>query len=190
MIRNFFRALILALLFLVSAEAQAERVRHVVDGDTLVLEDNQRLRLIGVDTPEVDHPRYNRVGEPFGEEAKQFLKSKIEGKEVRLEAGAEAYDKYGRRLAFVYLDGECLNETLLREGYAEAIRYLRYEQKEQYLALEDEAKRAGKGMWAKTSSSPGESTALAGQRGWGEPLVIAVSGAMILAVFVFLQRKR
>lgn len=188
MIRILFRALVLAVFFLVSAEAQAERVRHVVDGDTLILEDNQRLRLIGVDTPEVDHPRYNRVGEPFGEEAKQFLKSKIEGKEVRLESGAEAYDKYGRRLAFVYVDGECLNETLLREGYAEAIRYLRYEQKEQYLALEEDARRAGKGMWAKTAS--GENTAEAGQRGWGEPLVIAVSGAMILAVFVFLQRKR
>lgn len=189
MIRSFSAVLLLVFFLFAPAEAQAERVRHVVDGDTLVLEDNQRVRLIGVDTPEVDHPRYNRVGEPFGEEAKQYLKSRIEGQEVQLESGSEAYDKYGRRLAFVYFNNECLNESLLREGYAEAIRYLRYERKEQYLALEEEARKAGKGMWA-NSPRKESGPAFAGQRGWGEPLVIAVSGAAILAVFVFLQRKR
>lgn len=189
MIRKISAGFFLAFFCLLPALAHAEQVRHVVDGDTFILEDNQRVRLIGVDTPEVDHPRYNRVGEPFGEEAKAYLKSRVEGREVRLEAGSEAYDKYGRRLALVYLGEECLNETLLKEGYAEAIRYLRYSQKERYLHLEEEARKAGKGMWAAAAVSQG-TRVLTSQRGWGEPLVISLSGAAILAVFLFLQRKR
>lgn len=177
------------LLLLFAASASAETVRSVIDGDTLILEDNQRVRLIGVDAPEVDHPRYNKVGEPFGEEAKAFLKSKAEGREVRLVSGPEAYDKYGRRLAYVYAGEECLNESLLREGLGEAIRYLRYDRKETYLALEAEARKAGRGMW---SGSPAEGGVAASSQSSrrGESVILLISGAAIAAVFVILQRRR
>lgn len=187
-LRCFFRAF--PIFFLIAVPwVFAEKVRHVVDGDTLVLEDNQRVRLIGIDTPEVDHPRYNKVGEPFGSEARAFLASRVENKEVRLVAGKEAFDKYGRRLAYVYAGDECLNETLLREGLAEAIRYLPYEQKEAYIALEKSARDSGRGMWGSEKSRP-EARAQVPAGRWGENVVLLISGAGIAFVFMVLQRRR
>lgn len=126
----------------------AEEVRHVIDGDTLVLDTHQRVRLIGVDAPEVDHPRYNRIGEPFGNEARDYLKQRIEGREVRLESGPEPFDKYGRRLAYVW-DGEVLvNALLIEKGYAEAMRTFPHPRMEMFLELEQAARQIHAGLWS------------------------------------------
>ncbi len=178
-----------ALVFTAGAGITAwadEPVSHVVDGDTIILENHQRVRFIGIDAPEVDHPRYNKLGEPFGEEAKDYLKERLEGKSVRLESGPEAFDKYGRRLAYVYLGEECLNETLLREGYAEAVRKLPYDRKSRYLELEAAAREQKRGLWAAASK---ETSKGKWPLGWGDGIVLSLSGISIFAVFIVLQRR-
>jgi micrococcal nuclease len=72
---------------------------RVVDGDTLVLDGQETVRLIGVDTPETKEPR--EPVEAFGQEAYEFTKSLVEGRKVRLEFDLERIDKYGRTLAYV-----------------------------------------------------------------------------------------
>jgi len=87
-------------------KAQYRTVKRVVDGDTFVLENGERVRLIGVDTPETKHPQ-KPVGY-YGKEASRFTRKMVQGKRVRLEFNmANAYigykDKYGRTLAYVFL---------------------------------------------------------------------------------------
>ncbi|NLB26530.1 MAG: thermonuclease family protein [Bacteroidales bacterium] len=91
-------------------------VKRVIDGDTFVIESNERVRLIGIDTPETVHPR--RGVEPYGPEASEFTKNAIEGKQIRLEFDVEIYDMFKRLLAYVYVDNMFLNEQLLMEGLA------------------------------------------------------------------------
>jgi micrococcal nuclease len=91
-----------AAVFAVGAQGQDQRtVTRVIDGDTLVLDGGERVRLIGVDTPETVHP--NKPVERFGKEASGFTRKMAEGKQVRLEYDAETagHDRYGRTLAYV-----------------------------------------------------------------------------------------
>src|SRR5262245_31854521 len=104
-------AVALAAVFLfTSSFAYHFRIVHrVVEGDTLVLENGERVRLIGVDTPESVDPR--RPVEYFGKEAAEFTKKMVEGRRVRLEfdpanahTGHKDNTRQGRTLAYVYLE--------------------------------------------------------------------------------------
>src|SRR5262245_40013299 len=103
----------------------SEYVQRVVDGDTLLLGSGERVRLIGVNTPETKHP--NKPVEQFGKEASAFTKEMVEGKLVRLEydplaGGREHKDKFNRTLAYVFLqDGTHLNAEIIRQGYGFAL---------------------------------------------------------------------
>ena len=92
----FISFLILILLLFLS-HAQTYKVERVVNGDTLLLTNGERVRLIGVDTPETKHPE--KPVEYFGKEACQFTRGMVEGKEVRLEYDQTRRDKYNRILA-------------------------------------------------------------------------------------------
>jgi len=130
------------------SRAFAETVIYVIDGDTVILDNHERVRLIGIDTPEI-RSKYHR-GEPHGKEAKKYLKKLIEGKEVVLKPGREPKDKYGRRLAYLYTpDGLFINEELVRLGHAETFRRFPFQYKEKFLQLEAEAKVTEVGMWGK-----------------------------------------
>jgi endonuclease YncB( thermonuclease family) len=73
------------------------------------------VRLIGVDTPETSHPTYGE--QPYGQQAKEFTTSRLEGERVALEFDVERVDPYGRLLAYVWLsDGSMFNETLSERG--------------------------------------------------------------------------
>jgi micrococcal nuclease len=128
------------------------KVTRVVDGDTIDIsppvEGRSRIRLIGVDTPEVHFGT-----QPYGGEASAFAKQELSGEEVRLELDVQKIDPYGRLLAYVYLpDGETFNETLLREGYAQAATFppnVKYQ--ERFLAAQREARAANRGLWGLSS---------------------------------------
>lgn len=125
-------------------------VVRVVDGDTLwVLREGreEKIRLIGVDTPEVDW--YGGKAECFGERAGAFARRLLDGARVRLETDREALDRYGRTLAYVWLeDGRMLNLLLVRRGFAVVTIYPPNDRYERELQdAEAGARVAGRGLW-------------------------------------------
>jgi micrococcal nuclease len=127
-------------------------VQRVVDGDTLLLASRDRVRLLGVDTPESVAP--DRPVEPFGEAAAEFTRRRVEGQRVRLGYDKERIDRFGRHLAYVYLeDGTMLNEELIRAGLSKAqLQYpYRAAMKRRFRAAEAEAREARRGLWSASS---------------------------------------
>lgn len=150
--------LCLVLLLFQSCNDEEQRifeVHHVVDGDTFWVKDGMekgnKVRLIGINTPETVHPQ--KPVEYYGKEASAFMKSLLEGKNVILEYDVERIDRYGRTLAYVYLvDGTFVNALLVEEGYAQVATYspnVRYAEK--FKKLQWEAKRNNKGLWSNDS---------------------------------------
>lgn len=149
-----------------SAGNELYYVRKVIDGDTIILFDHQKVRLIGIDCPERfesdkllrDASRSGlNVKEitALGQRSYEFARVLCESQSVRLEFDRDKYDRYGRLLAFVFLsDGRMLNEELIKNGYA--LAYLRFDFNEQYQAkfrqAQQYARAARKGLW---SASPG-----------------------------------
>ena len=129
---------------------------RVVDGDTLQLEGGERVRLIGVDTPESVAP--NRPREYYGSEAAEFTRKLTEGKQIRLEYDHERYDTYGRTLAYVYLleDSTFLNSEIIRQGYGYAYTRFPFRYQDEFTRLEREARENRRGLWARSSQSPEE----------------------------------
>ncbi|MBN2024831.1 MAG: thermonuclease family protein [Pirellulales bacterium] len=132
-------------------EALAEgayQVEKVVDGDTFVLTNGAKIRLIGADTPETVHP--DRPVEPWGPEATEFTRRFLAGGEVHLVFDRERKDRYGRFLAYVWVDDEMLNESLIRAGLARARTEFRYAaaRKTLFRRAEAEARSEGRGIWS------------------------------------------
>lgn len=93
------------------------KVRKVIDGDTLLLEDGEKVRLIGINTPEVQN-RYSQ-SQPGGEVARDWLQQTLRNPTIWLQYDAQQFDKYDRRLAHVFLEsGQYLNALLLEQGLA------------------------------------------------------------------------
>ncbi|KAB7708206.1 thermonuclease [Bacillus aerolatus] len=95
-------------------------VFYVVDGDTFDIKlpngKEERIRMTLVDTPETKHPRLGV--QPFGPEASAFTKKVLMNKKVTLEFDVQERDRYGRILAYVWLDGKMVNEQLIAKGLA------------------------------------------------------------------------
>ena len=125
-------------------------VARVVDGDTFVLDDGSRVRLMGVNCPESVKP--NAPVEPFGIEASEFVRRQVEAAAgmVRLEFDRERVDNYGRLLAFVWIGEQLLNEELLRAGLARWEPYFSYSasMKTRFRRAEEEARRERRGVWS------------------------------------------
>ena len=119
---------------------------EIIDGDTFRLETGEKVRLIGIDAPE--------LSQPGGELSREYLAHLICGKRVTLEKGSEDRDRYNRLLRFVYIDDLCINEEMIRQGYAEA-RYLPENPiREYYLQLEIQAETARAGLWSDNIFQP------------------------------------
>ena len=106
-------------------DAKKYKVIRVVDGDTFVVDYNgteEKVRLIGIDTPESVHPDADR-NTAAGITASDYTKSLLKGKSVELEFDVQQRDKYGRLLAYAYVDGYMLNKKLLQDGYAVIATY-------------------------------------------------------------------
>ncbi|MFN0053270.1 MAG: thermonuclease family protein [Planctomycetales bacterium] len=127
-------------------------VRRAVDGDTLLLEDGRRVRLLGVDTPE--SKREGAPVEPWALDAHAFTRQMVEGRRVRLEFDKERHDRYERVLAYVYVEDKLLNEELLRAGLGKALLNHPYsgEMKRRFRRAETLAKEERLGIWNRKSS--------------------------------------
>ena len=128
-------------------------VVRVVDGDTVVVNidgEDETLRLIGIDTPEVVDPR--QPVQCFGKEASAKAKELLNGEYVRLEYDQTQgeRDKYDRLLAYVYLeDGTFFNKYMVEQGYAHEYTYVvPYEYQEEFQAAERGAEASERGLWA------------------------------------------
>lgn len=124
-----------------------------VDGDTVDINLNgkiEKVRMLCVDTPETHHPRLGV--QPFGPEASDYTKKILSvGTKVEIEPGiGEGRDKYGRLLAYIYVDGKMFNEMLLEQGLAR-VAYI-YAPNTQYVdefyAIQKKAQKKGVGIWS------------------------------------------
>ena len=136
-------------------------VAYVYDGDTVRLGDGHKVRLIGIDTPEIGH--HGRPTQPGAIEAREALR-RLLGKEGRLALryGAERRDHYGRLLAHVYLpDGSSLTRRLLEAGLGTHLTIPpNLRNNACYGEAEAKARRERGGIWALPGYRPAESTAL------------------------------
>ena len=147
------------------ADSLRVKVHWVDDGDTIVVAGDERVRYLGINTPEVAHK--DEPGEPFGDEAKAFNKKLVQGRWINLELAEQQRDPYGRLLAYVFLaDGTFVNGELVRQGYAHLLRKqpkLRYW--ERLLALQRKALKEKKGMWSLPVVKP-EKFYIGNKRSW------------------------
>jgi micrococcal nuclease len=120
-------------------ESRLYRVIEVVDGDSLILEDGSKVRLIGINAPEKGYPFYNK--------AKLHLSSLILGKEVRLESDYPDKDRYGRLLRYVFVRELFVNVQLVKDGMANIYMETGLKYIDQLREAEDYAKLHSLGIW-------------------------------------------
>jgi micrococcal nuclease len=126
-------------------------VTEVFDGDTIAVSMNgkiEKIRLIGVDTPETHHPK--KPVECFGQAASNFLNNQLAGKSVRLESDPESNnrDVYGRLLRYVYLENnELINKVIISAGYGFAYTHFPFEKMEEFRQAEADARNNNLGLW-------------------------------------------
>jgi len=134
------------------------RVTSVIDGDTLDVAVGgrpDRVRLLGVDTPETVDP-HRPVG-CYGPEAAAFTKRRLTGRTVGLRFDRQRRDRYGRLLAYVEVDDRRFNDELLAGGYARLL-VIPPNGRHGRVMLDEElaARRAGRGLWGACSPAGGE----------------------------------
>ena len=171
MLKRFTLTLILALIacgwIFPAADAGSLRakVRWVDDGDTIVVAGGERVRYLGINTPEV--ARQDKPAEPFGDEARAFNKKLVQGRWITLELAEQQRDHYGRLLASVFLaDGTFVNGELVCQGYAHLVRKqpkLPYWKR--LLELQRQALKEKKGMWSLPVVKP-EKFYIGNKRSW------------------------
>jgi micrococcal nuclease len=129
-------------------------VKTVYDGDTVLLEDGRKIRLLGINTPEVQHK--NKVADAGGEQARLWMIHKLQHVKVRLETDVEKTDKYGRTLAHLFTEKkEHINLSLLKAGLAAISIYppnLLYVN--EMVAAENKAEQDKLGIWQRPEYAP------------------------------------
>jgi micrococcal nuclease len=129
-------------------------IKKIVDGDTFWIENGTpkglKIRLIGVNSPE-SRKVYRKDVEYYGKEAKLYLTKFLINKRVRLVFDVAPLDRFGRTLAYVYLeDGTFLNAHLVKNGYASVmtippnVKFAEY-----FVKLQREARLSGRGLWGR-----------------------------------------
>jgi endonuclease YncB( thermonuclease family) len=122
-------------------------VAHVVDGDTVRLQDGRRVRYVGIDAPEMEDP-FGQA-EPLAEEATRANRRRVAGRRVQLERDTSEHDRFGRILRHVLVNGQCVGVDLVRAGLARALPlYPDLGRADEILVAEQEARAARRGIWS------------------------------------------
>jgi len=138
-------------------------VERVVDGDTFVLSTGERVRLLGIDTPEkFESKKLDKDAEMSGQDKKtikklgnlasDYVKGFVEGKKVRLEKepNYDDKDRYGRLLRYIYLeDGTFVNGKIVRDGYAQVYEKFPVSKLDELRKYQREARENQRGLWGK-----------------------------------------
>jgi len=137
-----------------AAHTEGATVRHVLDGDSVILTDQRQVRLIGINAPEFG--KDGKPDEPLAVDARDRLRELVQGKNVRLVLEEEQRDHYGRWLAHLQLpDGSSVAEVLLKEGLASAIAIPpNVGQWRRLFDAETTAHAARRGLWGNAYSTP------------------------------------
>jgi micrococcal nuclease len=122
-------------------------VARVIDGDTLVLQGGVRVRVLGIDAPEME--KNGQPAEFLAHKAKAVLSDLTRGQRLHLEYDRQRYDHYGRLLAYLFLpDGTFINAELVRQGLARVYFHPPNERyRDRLLAAQREALEAQRGVW-------------------------------------------
>ncbi|MCK5321363.1 thermonuclease family protein [Candidatus Pacearchaeota archaeon] len=118
-------------------------VARVIDGDTLELTNGQKIRLKGINTPEKSMP--------FNQEATEFVRQLVEDKSITIES--HGIDKYGRTLAYIFIDGKNINKKILEEGLATLYYYEKDKHYDELKQAEEFARLNQKGLWEKSPNA-------------------------------------
>lgn len=136
-------------------------VTRVVDGDTFKMSNGEKVRLLGIDTPEkYDSDKLDRESDrtgrdketikKLGEAASEYVRNLVEGKKVVLvkESNYEDRDKYGRQLRYVYMeDGTFVNAKIIEDGYANVYSSANISKIDEFRKLERSARENKRGLW-------------------------------------------
>lgn len=142
---------------------QIAQVLEVVDGDTIKvsvpkprpiqLKDRETIRLLGIDAPET--VRSPRPAGYYGEETKAYVQRLLTNQRVFLAFDWDLRDRYGRLLAYIYLEnGTCLNLYLVEQGYATAYVTYPFQFMDEFIRAQDLAKQTRRGIWGKPATVP------------------------------------
>lgn len=140
------------LIVLDPTETIIVKVEKVIDGDTIVLVGGEKVRYMGIDTPEL-MGKTTGLEREIGKQAYEFNEKAVEGKTVRLEfePKGKTRDLYGRLLAYVWIGKEMINLELAKRGLAvvQEREYLRfnYSYEEEFLKVQKYAQKNKLGMW-------------------------------------------
>lgn len=147
----FFVVLLVCLLAAraLASDADSTRVERVLDGDTIVLDSGDTVRMLGINTPELGHGRF--PDEPLANQARLYLQREIMGKPVRLENERPVPDRYGRRLARVFSEsGDNLQTKLLERGLGFTVAVGEHEDFDyvaEHIEAENLAREKELGVW-------------------------------------------
>ena len=142
----FLRMILLCVIVVCAYQSGTISSTEIIDGDTFRLVTGDTVRLIGIDAPE--------LSQPGGKMSREYLAHLLLGNPITLERGSEDRDKYNRLLRFVYINDLCINEEMIRQGYAEA-RYLPENPiRDYYLQLEIQAENKKAGLWSDNVFQP------------------------------------
>jgi micrococcal nuclease len=154
------RTALAILLLAVATAAQTAQVKYISDGDSFILESGERVRMIGINAPE--------LGDKFGPESKEHLARLIRGKTVVLGSDPQNDDRdvHGRLLRYVSVNGTDINRQMIAEGWAYA--FLRYRfarsRRDAYRDAETSAKASGVGLWAAEPNGASQSIPKSAER--------------------------
>ena len=139
----------LSILCSSSNYGEFHHVKFVYDGDTILLENDQRVRYVGIDSPEMNHP--GRKKEFMAVEARRYNSLLLAGKRIWLEFDKETIDRHGRLLAYVFIGKDkMINKLLVERGLARVMTIrpnLKY--RDDLLETQRKAMKGHIGIWSR-----------------------------------------